>query len=33
MHQAALDVFVDRVTDALGEIAKALKAMPVGAAS
>jgi glutamate-1-semialdehyde 2,1-aminomutase len=33
MHQAALDVFVDRVTDALGEIAKARKAMPVGAAS
>jgi glutamate-1-semialdehyde 2,1-aminomutase len=33
MHQAALDVFVDRVTDALGEIAKALKAAPVCAAS
>jgi glutamate-1-semialdehyde 2,1-aminomutase len=32
MHQAALDVFVDRVTDALGEIAKALKAAPVAVA-
>ncbi len=32
MHQAALDVFVDRVTDALGEIAKALKAAPVAMA-
>jgi glutamate-1-semialdehyde 2,1-aminomutase len=33
MHQAALDVFVDRVTDALGELAKARKATPVGAVS
>jgi glutamate-1-semialdehyde 2,1-aminomutase len=32
MHQAALDVFVDRVTDALGEIAKALRAAPVAMA-
>lgn len=33
MHQAALDVFTDRVGDALGEIARAQRAAPVGVAS
>ena len=32
MHQAALDVFTDRVSDALAEIAKAVKASPVAVA-
>jgi hypothetical protein len=32
MHQVALDVFIDRVGDALAEIAKAQRAAPVAVA-